>query len=276
MKNKKWLMAAVLLPAVVFILSCGGGSGGALQKDITELQKLIDENGDKDTILKASEAITETVKNVSTDNFVKIIKDASPLAQYYAMLGATPEMIEHLRSETVSPASDFLYQAVNENKEIRISGYSGNKGIVVIPATIEDLPVTQIGEGAFSGNIHTINASKAWQIVLLGIPDTVRTIGPNAFAYLNKLVSINIPANLYSISHYAFQGCSALTDISIPESVTEVKFYHFLDRWVNFMGQRTNFGEWLERPNNGAFEGCQKLPIKTRSKIQGWGYTGNF
>jgi hypothetical protein len=43
---------------------------------------------------------------------------------------------------------------------------------------------------------------------------------------------------------------------------------------------RTNSDNWIEviteKYRDDAFKGCGKLPLKTRSIIQGWGYTGTF
>ncbi len=52
---------------------------------------------------------------------------------------------------TVSAASsgDFTYQSIEGGTTVEITGYSGSGGDVEIPSTIDGLPVTMIGEGAF-------------------------------------------------------------------------------------------------------------------------------
>jgi hypothetical protein len=35
-------------------------------------------------------------------------------------------------------------------------------------------------------------------------------------------------------------------------------------------------GRFRENPDNSAFGGCGKLPIRTRQTIQGWGYKGDL
>jgi hypothetical protein len=113
---------------------------------------------------------------------------------------------------------------------------SGPGGAVVIPSTIDGLPVTGIGYAAFS-NSRTLTS--------VTIPDTVLTIGDWAFHYCDYLVSVrmgsnvtsigayafdycpymsslNIPANLASIGEQAFDNCYQLTSITLPNSVTNI------------------------------------------------------
>jgi hypothetical protein len=46
------------------------------------------------------------------------------------------------------------------------------------------------------------------------IPNSVTSIGSNAFADCKKLTSVTIPAGLASIGDYAFYGCGGLTSIN--------------------------------------------------------------
>lgn len=55
------------------------------------------------------------------------------------------------------------------------------------------------------------------------IPNSVTTIGYNAFILCRTLPSITIPSSVVSIEEYAFSNCIALTSISIPNSVTEMR-----------------------------------------------------
>ena len=50
-----------------------------------------------------------------------------------------------------TPVSDFKYDLTKDGKGIMIYDYTGKGGKVVIPPTIEDFPVVEIGKNAFSG-----------------------------------------------------------------------------------------------------------------------------
>ncbi|MBR6198216.1 MAG: leucine-rich repeat domain-containing protein [Bacteroidaceae bacterium] len=54
----------------------------------------------------------------------------------------------------------------------------------------------------------------------ISIPNSVTTIGENAFYGCTGLTSITIPNSVTSIGSGAFHGCSSLTSITIPNSVT--------------------------------------------------------
>ena len=56
----------------------------------------------------------------------------------------------------------------------------------------------------------------------LVIPNSVTSIGDNAFEYCIGLTSVNIPNSVTSIGKYAFDGCSGLISGNIPASVTFV------------------------------------------------------
>jgi BspA type Leucine rich repeat region (6 copies) len=73
---------------------------------------------------------------------------------------------------------------------ITITKYTGSESLVVIPSTINDLPVTSIGDLAFD--------------------------------YYSALTSVTIPDTVAYIGFCAFEGCSQLGSVVIPDSVTGV------------------------------------------------------
>jgi hypothetical protein len=54
------------------------------------------------------------------------------------------------------------------------------------------------------------------------IPNSVTSIGYEAFADCGNLISVTIPNSVTSIGSYAFLGCTNLTSVTIPNSVTTI------------------------------------------------------
>jgi len=111
------------------------------------------------------------------------------------------------------------------------------------------------------------------------IPDTVTSIGSNAFDGCTSLTEITLPAALTSIDGYAFYGCTALKEINIPDSVNSMGTYtfynctslekaHIPNIRKNLMDytfynctslKEINFPETLETIGNYAFYNCDAL-----------------
>ena len=77
---------------------------------------------------------------------------------------------------------------------------------------------------SFDDDITTISrdAFSSSNITSITIPNSVTTIGNNAFYGCSKLESVTIPDSVTSIDYYAFAYCSSLTSVTIPDSVTSI------------------------------------------------------
>ena len=60
------------------------------------------------------------------------------------------------------------------------------------------------------------------KLTSITIPNSVTSIGSEAFQSCSGLTSIEIPNSVTSIGDWAFNGCSGLTSIEIPNSVTSI------------------------------------------------------
>ena len=80
-------------------------------------------------------------------------------------------------------AEDFEYEIVNETT-ITILAYKGTNEHLMIPSTMEDLPVTVIANGAFAENIT---------LKTLVIPKNIQTIGTGVLKGCENLHSLQTP-----------------------------------------------------------------------------------
>src|SRR3974390_373374 len=103
-----------------------------------------------------------------------------------------PLTLAVLLSVSISAHAQFTY--TTNNGTITIMGYTGTNTEVVIPSTIDGLPVVNIGTNAFYGS---------------------------------RITSVTIPNSAINIGDYAFYNCWSLTNLTIGKKVTTIGAYAF-------------------------------------------------
>ena len=168
---------------------------------------------------------------------------------------------------------NFEYDLDDAQTGIKITKYTGAEEIITVPSTIEDMPVTTIGERAF-------NSTNPKEVIL---PESIEIIEEKAFKSVRSLEKINFPSSLTKIDDAAFFGCSSLKNIPISINV-EYGGNCFSDTGVEEVTIPENFGiirkgktliqdpfnminSWIhevyedESTSLRIFNGCRKLKV---------------
>lgn len=115
-------------------------------------------------------------------------------------------------AEEVKYYGDYKYQYNEEYEGIEILEYTGEEKKIIVPETIEGIPVTVIEEYAF---FYT-------DVKKLILPESIKVLKEHAIADCEKLESIVLPKNLIKIEKAAFAGCTKLKSIKLPSGLTEI------------------------------------------------------
>jgi len=141
-------------------------------------------------------------------------------------------------------ASEFR-TALTFDGGVIIRSYSGTEQQVVIPDTIQFMPVREIARDAFrSSNITSIV-----------IPEGVTIIRDNAFADCALLVSVTLPSSLTIIGESAFSNCTSLSTINFPNSLTSIGVGAFQESGLTSVSWPTGINNISSR----VFYNCKKL-----------------
>lgn len=114
----------------------------------------------------------------------------------------------------------FTTNVVGGITNLTITGYSGASTFLIIPDAINSMPVTAIGEGAFSSRTSPVGVS---------IPSSVSDIGRVAFLNCLGLSSLELANGVATIGDLAFFACTNLTSITIPASLTNLGMAVFVN-----------------------------------------------
>lgn len=143
--------------------------------------------------------------------------------------------------------SEFKLDLSSQNKlttiENEFSGYPFLTGIY-LPNSI-----TSIGKEAFAG---------CSSLACINIPKSVTSIGVSAFSKCSSLIDIKIPESVSYIGAYAFKECSSLTSINLPQSITAIENGTFLG-CSSLPGVK--IPESVSYIGESAFDGCKALIV---------------
>jgi hypothetical protein len=123
--------------------------------------------------------------------------------------------------------------------------YIGDKPNVIIPVTVDGIPVFDISSGAFSGNEN---------IRTVVIPLGVELIGSTAFAECTNLESVIIPDSVTEVGNSAFRGTISLKSVTWSANA-DVPDYAFSESGI----ESIVIPDGVRRIGEEAFRDCGNL-----------------
>lgn len=105
----------------------------------------------------------------------------------------------------------FDFEFILNNTAVIVIRYKGTAADVTIPSRYKGKPVTMIDHAAFFNSVVTS----------VTIPDSVTSIGDDAFVNCPQLTNISIPNSVTYIGFSAFAHCTSLMTVTYPGSKTQ-------------------------------------------------------
>ena len=179
------------------------------------------------------------------------------------------EKTESLKAESVSDGLLFILNSDGRSYTVSDIGTCTDTE-VFIPNTYQGLPVTGIGDAAFSDcrdlksihipqsvtDIGTLTFSGCVDLTQIELPNHLLSIPYGTFANCANLTDIKIPSAVKIIDECAFIGCSSLKSIKIPKGAISIGASAFQDctalEYVDLSDSITSIGD-------RAFESCTNL-----------------
>jgi len=131
---------------------------------------------------------------------------------------------------------------------VTIQGFNGSVGTAT---EISSYPANELPAFSFSDGSKSKTTIKS-----ITLPNTITSIGLNAFVNCSSLTDISFPSSLISIGIKTFCGCTGLTNITLGDLIDSIGNYSFQNctslTAVNFGNSITSIGGW-------AFDGCNGL-----------------
>lgn len=232
MKITRFLIAALALFAIIFMVSC------STDDDSKKSSKGND--GCAHANIENGVCLDCSLQNNHDDFYFELSKDQSHY-KLMAYLGTDTDIILPTEHEGI-PVTEVGKEAFRFSSIKRVTIPEG---------------YTTIGTRAF----HT-------SVILehISIPSTVTTVGERAFAYCNELKNISIPATITSIPEGAFENCESLKQVVLSEGTKQISTSAFAGctslESINIPASVTTI-------ESGALSGIKKISGITLPVVEG-------
>ena len=146
-------------------------------------------------------------------------------------------------------SGDWVYLV--EDGEATLVEYLGSSTDVVVPAQIDGLPVTELGDDS-----PDYTAFRNIQLTSVQLPEGLEHIGVSCFAGQKSLTEVVIPESITTIFYHVFSGCSGLKSVKLPETLTTIESFAF---YGCTSLETIELPESLEAIEQMAFQNCTGL-----------------
>lgn len=187
-----------------------------------------------------------TTRSLTTDNkddqgLTYILNNADHTATVASYDDSAPGGVIDIPDTVTSSGQHYTVTAIGD------SAFNPSHTITKVSSVFIPATVTSIGRLAFRccKSLATVTFAEGSQLKSIGvsafsgteqahprfkeiqIPDSVETIGTNAFHNCQDLESITLPASLETIESSAFSSCRKLSEINLPASLKAIQSYVF-------------------------------------------------
>ena len=201
----------------------------------------------------ASVTIPSSVKSIRRNAFnyctglTNVTIPSSVTFQDDAFIGSKIDMLNYEITTDIATylTSDKTPKGLFRGSEVSVFNYLVN-GEAITKIEIPD-SIQSIGKNAFWG---------CKSLTSITIPSSVTLIGDSAFKYCSSLSDISIPSSVTRIGKAAFMGCSSLQSLTIPSGIEVIDELTFCD-----CSSLTsiNIPENVWKIDYSAFRGCSSL-----------------
>ena len=150
--------------------------------------------------------------------------------------------LEIEKTAQAQTSADGLWEVSISDGAATITKYNGDAAEVIVPDTIDGVPVQYIGRFALNDLQNLKRIQFPDSVISMGIyvlagctslttvklPKKLSVLPHDMFNGRTSLTEIIWPENLTEIGNGCFYNCSGLTGISIPDSVTKIGFDNFV------------------------------------------------
>ena len=172
--------------------------------------------------------------------------------------------------DSVTTIGDYAFSGCSSLQEFKGKFASEDGRCLIIDGTLNYFAPAGLTEYTIPDSVTTIGDEAFYgcsSLTSVTIPDSVTTIGDSAFRGCSSLTSVTIPEGVTTIGEEAFYNCSSLTSVTIPDSVTTIGGWAFYDcsslTSVTIPDSVTTIGD-------SAFAGCSSLTSVYIADLSAW------